>query len=191
MKALAGRLRLPVRWVAWGLVVALGCAGYALGIMPRERELRSTLTLAQAAYERAAVNERVLTRSAEIESARNRVRIDLAHLTGHTDESSALEAGLQLIAGEAAQHGVIVHAVVRGSNSVKSDSIEGLPVTIEVIGHFIPISRFVRDLSLREVLVDVRAIRLEALTGSSKHHPLVRATIDVSVDRILDAKQEE
>lgn len=191
MKALAGSLRIPTRWVAWSLVVTLGVGGYVLGIAPRQRELRATLTRAQAAYERAALNQRVLARSAAIENARARVRTDLDHLIGRANASSTLEASLQLIAREAAEHQVLVHAIVRGSNPRKKDAIESVPITLDVIGRFTPISTFVRDLSRREVLVDVHTVRLEALSGSSEEHPLVRGTIDVSIDRILDVNQEE
>ena len=191
MKALAGRLRIPARWIAWSLVVTLGVGGYVLGIAPRQLQLRATLTLAQAAYEQAALNQRVLARSAAIENARSRVRADLAHLIGRANASSTLEASLQLIAREAAEHQVLVHAIVRGSNPRKKHAIESVPITLDVIGRFIPISTFVRDLSRREVLVDVHTVRLEALSGSSEERPLVRGTIDVSIDRILDVKQEE
>ena len=191
MKALVARLRIPARWIAWSLVVTLGVGGYVLGIAPRQVELRATLTLAQTAYERAALNERVLARSAAIENARSRVRTDLAHLIGRADSSSTLEATLQLIAREAAEHQVLVHAIVRGSNPRKKHAIESVPITLDVIGRFVPISAFVRDLSRREVLVDVHTVRLEALSGSSEERPLVRGTIEVSIDRILDVKQEE
>jgi len=191
VKALAGRLRIPARWIAWSLVVTLGVGGYVLGIAPRQLQLRATLTLAQAAYEQAALNQRVLARSAAIENARSRVRADLAHLIGRANASSTLEASLQLIAREAAEHQVLVHAIVRGSNPRKKHAIESVPITLDVIGRFIPISTFVRDLSRREVLVDVHTVRLEALSGSSEERPLVRGTIDVSIDRILDVKQEE
>lgn len=191
MKALAGRLRIPTRWIAWSLVVTLGVGGYVLGIAPRQLQLRATLTLAQAAYEQAASNQRVLARSSAIENARNRVRTDLAHLIGRANASSTLEASLQLIAREAAEHQVLVHAIVRGSNPRKKHAIESVPITLDVIGRFIPISTFVRDLSRREVLVDVHTVRLEALSGSPEERPLVRGTIDVSIDRILDVKQEE
>jgi len=191
VKALVARLRIPARWIAWSLVVTLGVGGYVLGIAPRQVELRATLTLAQTAYERAALNERVLARSAAIENARSRVRTDLAHLIGRADSSSTLEATLQLIAREAAEHQVLVHAIVRGSNPRKKHAIESVPITLDVIGRFVPISAFVRDLSRREVLVDVHTVRLEALSGSSEERPLVRGTIEVSIDRILDVKQEE
>jgi len=191
VKALAGRLRIPARWIAWSLVVTLGVGGYVLGIAPRQLQLRATLTLAQAAYEQAALNQRVLARSAAIENARSRVRADLAHLIGRANASSTLEASLQLIAREAAEHQVLVHAIVRGSNPRKKHAIESVPITLDVIGRFIPISTFVRDLSRREVLVDVHTVRLEALSGSPEERPLVRGTIDVSIDRILDVKQEE
>ncbi len=191
MKALAGRLRISARWIAWSLIVTLGVGGYVLGIAPRELQLRATLTLAQAAYEQAALNQRVLARSAAIENARSRVRTDLAHLIGRANASSTLEACLQLIAREAAEHRVLVHAIVRGSNPRKKHAIESVPITLDVIGRFIPISMFVRDLSRREVLVDVHTLRLEALSGSSEERPLVRGTIDASIDRVLDVKQEE
>ena len=153
--------------------------------------MRAALALAQAAYEQAGLNQRVLAHSAAIESARDRVRTDLAHLIGRANASSTLEASLQLIAREAAEHQVLVHAIVRGSNPRKKHAIESVPITLDVVGRFIPISTFVRDLSRREVLVDVHAVRLEALSGSSKQRPLLRGTIEVSVDRILDVKQEE
>ncbi len=191
MKALAARLRIPTRWISWSLVVTLAVGGYLLGIAPRQRELRATLMLAQAAYEQAALNQRVLARSAAIENARSRVRTDLAHLIGRANASSTLEASLQLIAREAAEHQVLVHAIVRGSNPSRKHSIESIPITLDVIGRFVPISTFVRDLSRREVLVDVHTVRLEALSGSPEERPLVRGTIEVSIDRILDAKQEE
>ena len=191
MKALVGRLRIPPRWIAWSLVVTLGVGGYVMGIAPRQLELRAILTLARAAYERAALNQRVLARSAAIEIARSRVRTDLAHLIGRANASSTLEASLQLIAREAAEHQVLVHAIVRGSNPRTKHAIESVPITLDVIGRFIPISTFVCDLSRREVLVDVHTVRLEALSGSSEERPLVRGTIDVSIDRILDVKQEE
>ena len=191
MKALAARLRIPARWISWSLVVTLGVGGYVLGIAPRQLQLRATLMLAQAAYEQAALNQRVLARSAAIENARSRVRADLAHLIGRANASSTLEASLQLIAREAAEHQVLVHAIVQGSNPRKKHAIESVPITLDVIGRFIPISTFVRDLSRREVLVDVHTVRLEALSGSPEERPFVRGTIDVSIDRILDVKQEE
>ncbi len=191
MKALVNRLRIPARWIAWSLVITLAVGGYVLAIAPRQRELRATLTLAQAAYEQAALNRRVLARSGAIESARSRVRADLARLTGRSNTSAMLEAGLQLIAREAAEHQVLVQAIVGGSDPLKKDSLESVPITLDVIGRFVPVSTFVRDLSRREVLVDVHSVRLEALSGSSTQRPLVRGTIDVSIDRILNIEQEE
>lgn len=164
--------------IAWLLSAIVLLLGYAMLIAPRERRMTAIETRAHALYEQANRNARLVENIGSLERARDRVKRDLALLTGVGGADASMLGGLQLLQRETHAHRVTLRAftpqAANGSATVKGQQ----PFTILARGRYRDVMGLIADLPRHGVFVEVRDAQLRRVPSRGALAPDVDATID-------------
>lgn len=185
---MTGRVR--TLWLVAVLVVA---AGYALVIVPGEREVVSTEAHAKVLYDEENIDESKLSRAAELSALRSRIQSDLHRLGGDGSTSATAAAVLDLLEQEGKRFHTDVRSISPGVQPVDKRSrssagpLKGSDWDIVIRGGFRDILSLIADTPRHDVLLEIRDVDFSA-TGETGSPTTVDATVHTTIYQPLEMK---
>lgn len=185
---MTGRVR--TLWLAAALIIA---AGYALVVVPGEREVVSTEAHAKVLYDEENIDESKLSRAAELSALRARVQSDLQRLGGNGSASATAAAVLDLLEQEGKRFHTEVRSISPDVQPVDKRShgsvgtLKGSDWDIVIRGGFREILSLLADTPRHDVLLEIRDVDFTA-TGENGGSTTVDATVHTTIYQPLELK---